>query len=82
MRESSQHKVRGEKKPKLHTEHDTSLKIYTETKNQQTVNSNYLQVMKVWGNSDRLYFLGLQNHCIMETAAMKLKDVCSLEEKL
>ena len=38
--------------------------------------------MKVWGNSDRLYFLGLQNHCIMVTAAMKLKDVCSLEEKL
>ena len=29
------------------------------------------------GNSDRLYFLGLQN-----TAAMKLKDACSLEEKL
>ena len=30
------------------------------------------------GNSDRLYFLGLQ----MVTAAMKLKDACSLEEKL
>ena len=35
------------------------------------------------GNSDRLYFLGLQNHCKwMVTAAMKLKDLCSLEEKL
>ena len=29
------------------------------------------------GNSDRLNFVGLQNH-----AAMKLKDACSLEEKL
>ena len=34
------------------------------------------------GNSVRLYFLGLQNHCKMVTAAMKLKDACSLEEKL
>ena len=30
------------------------------------------------GNSVRLYFLGLQ----MVTAAMKLKDACSLEENL
>ena len=29
------------------------------------------------GNSDRLYFLGLQN-----TAPMKLKGICSLKEKL
>ena len=35
------------------------------------------------GNSERLYFLGLQNHCRwLVTAAMKLKDACSLEEKL
>ena len=35
------------------------------------------------GNSDRLYFLGLQNHCrLCVTAAMKLKDACSSEEKL
>ena len=27
-----------------------------------------------WGNSGRLYFFGLQNHCKMVTAAMKLKD--------
>ena len=27
------------------------------------------------------YFLGLQNHC-GQTVAMKLKDACSLEEKL
>ena len=31
------------------------------------------------GNSDRLYFLGLQNHW---DGVMKLKDACSLEEKL
>ena len=34
------------------------------------------------GNSERLYFGGLQNHCRWVTAAMKLKDACSLEEKL
>jgi len=34
------------------------------------------------GNSDKLYFLGLQNHCRGWTAAMKLKDACSLENKL
>ena len=32
------------------------------------------------GNSDRLYFLGLQ--IAADGAAMKLKDACSLEEKL
>ena len=31
------------------------------------------------GNSDRFYFLGLQNQQ-MVTAAVKLKDACSLEE--
>ena len=34
------------------------------------------------GNSERLYFLGLQNHCIWRLQAMKLEDSCSLEEKL
>ena len=34
------------------------------------------------GNSDRLSFLGLQKSLQMETAAMTLKDTCSLEEKL
>ena len=33
------------------------------------------------GNSDRLYFLRLQNPW-MAIVAMKLKDACSLEEKL
>ena len=31
------------------------------------------------GNSDGLYFLGLQNHCRWLIAAMKLKDACFLE---
>ena len=34
------------------------------------------------GNSERLYFLGLQNHCQMVTAAAKLKYACSLEKKV
>ena len=34
------------------------------------------------GNSDRVYFLGLQKLLQMVTAAIKLKDACSLEEKL
>ena len=34
------------------------------------------------GNSDRFYFLGLQKSLQMVTAVMKLKDTCSLEEKL
>ena len=34
------------------------------------------------GNSDRLYFFGLQKSLQMVTAAMKLKDAYSLEGKL
>ena len=34
------------------------------------------------GNSERLFWRGLQNHHKMVTAAMKLKDTCSLEDKL
>ena len=34
------------------------------------------------GNSDRHYFGGLQNHCKRVITSMKLKDTCSLEEKL
>ena len=33
-------------------------------------------------NSDRLYFWGAPKPLQMVTAAMKLKDACSLEEKL
>ena len=35
-----------------------------------------------WGNSDTLCFLGAPESLQMVTAAMKLKDACSLEEKL
>ena len=31
---------------------------------------------------NKLYFLGLQNHCKVVTAAIKLKDTCSLKQKL
>ena len=34
------------------------------------------------GNSDRFYFLGLQKSLQTVTAAMKLKEACSLEGKL
>ena len=34
------------------------------------------------GNSDRLYFWGALKSLKMVTEAMKLKDACSLEEKL
>ena len=34
------------------------------------------------GNSDRLYFWGAPKSLQMVIAAMKLKDACSLEEKL
>ena len=39
----------------------------------------------IWGSngsSDRLYSLGLQKSLQMVTAAMKLKDACSLEKNL
>ena len=35
-----------------------------------------------WQTLTDFYFFGLQNHCKMVTAAMKLKDAYSLEEKL
>ena len=34
------------------------------------------------GNSDRLYILGAPKSLQIVTVAMKLKDACSLEEKL
>jgi len=34
------------------------------------------------GSSDRFYFLGLPKSLLTVTAAMKLKDACSLEGKL
>ena len=35
-----------------------------------------------WGNSVRLYFWGAPKSLQMVTTAMKLKDACSLKEKL
>ena len=43
-------------------------------------NLKSIQVKGRSGNSDRLYFFELQNQMVI--AAMKLKDTCSLEEKL
>ena len=34
------------------------------------------------GNSEKLYFFGVRKSLQMVTATMKLKDTCSLEEKL
>ena len=34
------------------------------------------------GNSEKVYFWGAPKSLQMVTAAMKLKDACSLEEKL
>ena len=45
------------------------------------ITSQQIDGEKNW-NSDRLYFLGLQKSLRMVTTAMKLKDTCSLEEKL
>ena len=57
----------------------------------KTEKNNYLLVI-AWqslhdkemvnnGNSDRLYFWGAPKSWMMVTAAMKLKDACSLKEK-
>ena len=46
--------------------------------------SNHLTANR-WGNngnSERLYFWGAPKSLQIMTAAMKLKDACSLEEKL
>ena len=45
------------------------------------ITSQQIDGEKNW-NSDRLYFLELQKSLWMVTTAMKLKDTCSLEEKL
>ena len=61
----------------------TGLKQYLKNED-HSIWSHYFMANR-WGNngkSDRLYFLGLQNHCRWLTAVMKVKDICSLEEKL
>ena len=45
------------------------------------ITSQQIDGEKNW-NSDRLYFLELQKSLWMVMTAMKLKDTCSLEEKL
>ena len=55
-----------------------------ETKIKASVKSLHANRWGKSGNSDRFYFLGLKmvQMVQMETASMKLKDTCSLEEKL
>ena len=60
------------------------LKLNIQKNENHGIQSHHFMVNR-WGNngnSDRLYYLGVQNHCRWVTAAMKLKDACSLEEKL
>ena len=65
-------KVKGEWKSWLKTQH---------SKNEDhSIQSHYFMESK-WGNSDRL-FSWAPKSLQMVTAAMKLKDACSLEEKL
>ena len=59
------------------------LKLYIQKNKDHGICSHHFMANR-WGNcgnSDRLHFLGLQNHCGQVTAAMKLQDACSLEEK-
>ena len=54
-----------------------------DTKNMASVSPHFLA--NRWGNNgngDRLYFGGLKKSLQMVTAAMTLKDACSLDEKL
>ena len=44
--------------------------------------SGSITSLEIDGETVRDYFFGLQDHCKMVTTAMKVKDTCSLEEKL
>ena len=60
------------------------LKLNIQKTNIMTSGSHHFTANR-WGNSGnsvRLYFWGSPKSLQMVTAAMKLKDVCSLEEKL
>ena len=55
------------------------------SKNEDHVILSHHFMANRWGddrNSDKVSCLGLQNHCRWWTAAVKLKDACSLEDKL
>ena len=70
---------------KLKEESEKSWLTTQHSKNEDHGIQSYHFMANRWGNSgnsDSLYFLGLQNHCRWWTAAMKLKGTCSLEEKL
>ena len=56
--------------------------LIEEGKEDHGIRSHYFMANRNSGNSNRLYFGGLQNKLQMVTTAVKLKDACSLEEKL
>ena len=67
---------RGERKSWLKTQHSENLDYSIQS---------YHFMANRWrnsGNNERLYFGGAPKSLQMVTAAMKLKDPCSLEEKL
>ena len=64
---------RGEWKSWLKTQHSKH--------EDHGIRSRYFMANR-WGNSERLYFLGVPKSLQMVTAAVKLKDTYSLEEKL
>ena len=75
-KESLDEGERGESKSWLKTQHSK--------KEDHGIQSHHFMENR-WGNngnSDRLYFLGLQKSLQAVTLAMKLKDVCSLKAKL
>ena len=60
------------------------MKVTEESKNVGGIWSHRFKANR-WGNkgnSERFYFWGAPKSIQMVTAAMKLKDACSLEEKL
>ena len=52
------------------------------SKNQDHGMRSHHFIVNRWGNGDRLYFWGAPKSPQMVTAARKLKNACSLEEKL
>ena len=70
---------------KVKEESETSWLKTQHSKNEDLGIGFHHFMANVWGNdgnSDRFYFLGLQKPLLIVTAAMKLRDTCSLEEKL
>ena len=60
------------------------LKVNIKKNEDHGIRSHHFMAKK-WGNngnSERFFFLGLQNQMQMVIAAMKLKDTFSFEEKL